>query len=177
MTRAPHPSHPRMFEPRRRVGAGHPWRAGHGPRLHRRRSAAVPPGAAAVNDAERMRILELLEQGKITAAEAAELLSALGDRPRDNGRRERSRWGPAEQPFDRPRWLKVRVTDAGTGRTRANVTIPIRVLGFGVGFAHRLNVPGSRHIDDIMEAVRAGRRGTIFDVSGDGDERVEIIIE
>ena len=30
------------------------------------------------NDAERLRILELLEQGKITAPEASDLLAALG---------------------------------------------------------------------------------------------------
>ena len=43
-------------------------------------------------DADRLRILELLEQQKITAAEAAELLAALGDRGRDVRRRERYKW-------------------------------------------------------------------------------------
>jgi hypothetical protein len=129
-----------------------------------------------MNDAERMRILEMLEQGKITAQEASELISALDERPRD-GRRERGRWGAGEPPPDRPRWFRVRVTDQVTGRARANVTIPIGMVGFGLGFAHRFKMPGHGHIDDILEAVRSGRRGTVFDVSGGEGERVEIIIE
>jgi hypothetical protein len=130
-----------------------------------------------MNDAERMRILELLEQGKITAQEASELLSALDDRQREGSRRERPRWAPPDPPPDRPRWFRVRVTDRTTGRPRANVTIPIGMVGFGLGFAHRFRVPGGSHIDDILDAVRSGRRGTVFDVSGGDGERVELIIE
>lgn len=137
-----------------------------------------------MNDAERMRILELLEQGKITAAEAADLLSALDERPREGGQgersrpRERHRWRDAEFPADRPRWFRVRVTDAVTGRTRTNVSVPLGMVGFGLGFAHRFKVPGGSQVDAIVEAIRAGRRGTVFDVSSDDSgERVEIIIE
>jgi hypothetical protein len=32
-------------------------------------------------------------------------------------------------------------------------------------------------VDDLFEAVRTGRRGTIFDVSNEGGERVEILID
>jgi hypothetical protein len=131
-------------------------------------------------DADRLRILELLEQQKITAAEAAELLAALGDRGRDVRRRERHKWlaedlAPAA---DRARWIHVRVTDQGSGRMRTNVSVPIGMVGFGLGFARRFrNLPGVGHVDDLFEAVRNGRRGTIFDVSNEGGERVEIFID
>jgi hypothetical protein len=131
-------------------------------------------------DADRLRILELLEQQKITAAEAAELLAALGDRGRDVRRRERYKWlaedlAPAA---DRARWIHVRVTDQGSGRMRTNVSVPIGMVGFGLGFARRFrNLPGVGHVDDLFEAVRNGRRGTIFDVSNEGGERVEIFID
>jgi DNA-binding transcriptional ArsR family regulator len=131
-------------------------------------------------DPERLRILQLLEQRKITASEAAELLRALGDPPRDARRRERSRW-TAEvlaPPSDRARWFRVRVTDERTGRIRTNVSVPIGMVGFGLSFARRLrNVPGVTTVDDLFEAIRAGRRGTIFDVSNEGGERVEIVID
>jgi hypothetical protein len=131
-------------------------------------------------DPERLRILQLLEQRKITAAEAAELLRALGDPPRDARRRERSRW-TAEvlaPPSDRARWFRVRVTDERTGRIRTNVSVPIGMVGFGLSFARRFrNVPGVTTVDDLFEAIRAGRRGTIFDVSNEGGERVEIVID
>jgi DNA-binding transcriptional ArsR family regulator len=135
-------------------------------------------GTAGMNDSERLRILELLEQGKITAAEADELLSALEHRARE-GRGWRGRWGGGEPGGDRPRWFRIRVTDRATGKTRANVTVPIGVVGFGIGFARKMRMTGphGRPIDDIIEAVRTGRRGTVFDVTGHDGERVEIIIE
>jgi hypothetical protein len=132
-------------------------------------------------DNERLRILELLEQHKITAAEAAELLAAVG-RGRDarRTRGERGRWLAEElgPPSDRARWFRVRVTDQATGRLRTNVSVPIGMVGFGLGFARRFrNIPGVNTVDEMFEAVRAGRRGTIFDVSNEGGERVEILID
>ena len=131
-------------------------------------------------DVDRLRILELLEQQKITAAEAAELLAALGDRGRDVRRRERYKWQAEDlaPASDRARWFRVRVTDQRSGRMRTNVSVPIGMVGFGLGFARRFrNIPGVGHVDDLFEAVRNGRRGTIFDVSNEGGERVEIFID
>jgi hypothetical protein len=132
-------------------------------------------------DTERLRILELLEQHKITASEAAELLAALGKGGRDGRRRgERNRWLAEElgPPSGRARWFRVRVTDQRTGRLRTNVSVPIGMVGFGLGFARRFrNIPGVTTVDEMFEAVRAGRRGTIFDVSNEGGERVEILID
>jgi hypothetical protein len=52
------------------------------------------------------------------------------------------------------------------------------MVGFGLGFARRFrNVPGVGMVDEMFEAVRSGRRGTIFDVSNEGGERVEILID
>jgi hypothetical protein len=112
---------------------------------------------------ERLRVLQLLEEGKISAAEAADLLAALRQ--------------PAP-PAGRARWFRVRVTDQRTGRTRTNVSVPIGMLGFGLGFARKLRrVPGMEQVDDLFEAVRSGRRGVIFDVENEGGERVEILID
>lgn len=130
-------------------------------------------------EAERLRILQLLEQKKITAAEAADLLAALGQGG-EGRRRDRQRWLAEElaPPSDRARWFRVRVTDQRTGRTRTNVSMPISMVGFGLGFARRFrNIPGVGAVDDLFEAVRTGRRGTIFDVSNEGGERVEILID
>src|ERR1700730_16278711 len=108
----------------------------------------VPSDDESAGDADRLRILELLEQQKITAAEAAELLAALGDtgreRTRDPRRRERYRWlaedlAPAA---DRARWFHVRVTDQRSGHVRSNVSVPIGMVGFGLQFARRFrNIP------------------------------------
>ena len=138
---------------------------------------------------ERLRILQLLEQKRITAAEAADLLAALDDRGRDSGRRvERGRWVRHERgrwireeigpPPSRARWFRVRVTDQRTGRVRSNVSVPIGMVGFGLGFARRFRrMPGVEHVDDLFEALRSGRRGVIFDVANENAERVEIFID
>ncbi len=151
------------------------------------RAGSIPPngknGMSGGPMSERMRVLELLEQGKITASEAADLLAALSEQSPPDERRERSRgrgrgrWGSEERWAERPRWFRVRVTDARSGRTRTNFTIPIGMVGFGVGFAQKFKVKGVDQLDDILDAVRSGQRGTVFDVSGEGGERVEIIIE
>ena len=138
------------------------------------------PTGEGSSESERLRILELLEQRKITAAEAEELLAALSDRSREGRRRDRNRWLAEElaPPSDRARWIRVRVTDERTGRVRTNVSVPIGMVGFGLGFARRFRgVPGVGVVDEMFEAVRSGRRGTIFDVSNDGGERVEILID
>ena len=138
---------------------------------------------------ERLRILQLLEQKRITAAEAADLLAALDDRGRDSERRvERGRWVRHERgrwireeigpPPSRGRWFRVRVTDQRTGRVRSNVSVPIGMVGFGLGFARRFRrMPGVEHVDDLFEALRSGRRGVIFDVANENAERVEIFID
>ena len=61
--------------------------ARHGPRLSGMPSEGAAEGDAEAprGESERLRILELLEQQKITAAEAADLLAALGDRGREAG--------------------------------------------------------------------------------------------
>src|SRR6202047_5012980 len=143
----------------------------------------VPGDEAGDRDQDRLRVLELLEQQKITAAEAAELLAALGeggDRGREGRRRERNRWLADElaPAANRARWFRVRVTDQRTGQMRTNVSVPIGMVGFGLGFARRFrHIPGVEHVDDLFEAVRAVRRGTIFDVANEGGERVEIFID
>ncbi len=143
----------------------------------------VPGDEAGDRDQARLRVLELLQQQKITAAEASELLAALGENDRGPaGRRgrDRNRWLAEElaPAADRARWFRVRVTDQRTGQMRTNVSVPIGMVGFGLGFARRFrHIPGVEHVDDLFEAVRAGRRGTIFDVANEGGERVEIFID
>lgn len=141
---------------------------------------------------ERLRVLELLEQGKITAAEAAELLRALGDEEvaggeRDGRDRRYRREERERERFDGgrrglPRWFRVRVTDTRTGRMWANVSIPYGMVNSGLRFAPG-NFPFGRaglplQMDDLLSALRSGRRGTIYDVTDAGKgQRIEIIVE
>jgi hypothetical protein len=122
---------------------------------------------------ERLQILKMIEEGKISAAEGAELLRALDTK------------GERGQPLEpmkgtsNPRWFRVRVTDVQTGRNKVNVNIPMGLVNVGIKMGARFapEIEGAK-FDSIMEAVRSGQQGKIIDIvdSEDG-ERVEIFVE
>ncbi len=87
---------------------------------------------------ERMKILKMVAEGKITAEEADQLLEALEESERLPGA---SRPGIPPMPSApemppapgrKPRWLHVRVTDTNTGRTRVNVRLPVSMINIGL---------------------------------------------
>ena len=122
---------------------------------------------------ERLQILKMIEEGKISAAEGAELLRALDTK----GER-----GPPLEPMkgnSNPRWFRVRVTDVQTGRNKVNVNIPMGLVNVGIKMGARFapEIEGAQ-LNSIMDAVRSGQLGKIMDITDDEDgERVEIFVE
>ncbi|MCP4356919.1 MAG: DUF2089 domain-containing protein [Chloroflexi bacterium] len=120
---------------------------------------------------ERMQILKMIEEGKISAAEGAELLSALKDKTQS-----------AQEPLrgaSNPRWFRVRVTDMGSGRNKVNVNIPFGLVNVGLKMGARF-APEMDNVnfEELMEAVRSGKQGKVLDVTDeDSSERVEIFVE
>lgn len=121
---------------------------------------------------ERLQILKMIEEGKISAAEGAELLRALS--------REK---GPAAvEPLkgaSNPRWFRVRVTDLNSGRNKVNVNIPFGLVNVGLKMGARF-APDMEGVnfDELMDAVRSGQQGKVLDVTDEeGGERVEIFVE
>ena len=126
------------------------------------------------NSEERMKILKMIEEGKISADEGSKLLSALSD----------SRRGMPIPP--RPpgaggsaRWLRIRVTDTRTGRSKASVQIPLALVDAGMKIgAHFAPEVEGVDMTNVMEALRMGVTGKIIDVVDDEDgEHVEIFVE
>jgi len=122
---------------------------------------------------ERMRILRMVEEGKISAEQGAKLLEALRE-----GRR--SPVPPASPRLSgSARWLRVRVTDTASGRTKATVQIPVTLVDAGVKIGAHF-APQVEGVDmaGILEALRSGATGKIVDVVNEKDgERVEIFVE
>lgn len=122
---------------------------------------------------ERMQILRMIEEGKISAGEGAELLRAL-DEKKDGG--------PAAEPLrgaSKPRWFRVRVTDVETGRSKVNVNIPMGLVNVGIKMGARFapEMEGVAY-DELMDAIRSGRQGKVIDITDNEDgERVEIFVE
>ena len=121
---------------------------------------------------ERLQILKMIEQGKITATEGAELLRALEQSDKSQKSEPLKGSSPA-------RWFRVRVTDTSTGRHKVNVNIPMGLVNVGIKMGAKFvpNIEDERY-QDIMAAIRSGRQGKIIDVSDEeGGERVEIFVE
>jgi hypothetical protein len=77
------------------------------------------------------------------------------------------------------KWLRVRVTEVNTGRSKATVQIPISLMEAGMKIgAHFAPEIDGVNMDQLMEALRSGMTGKIIDVVDDEDgEHVEIFVE
>lgn len=122
---------------------------------------------------ERLKILKMIEEGKITAEEGAKLLSALSD-----ARRTPTPPVPPRGP-GAARWLRVRVTDLRTGRSKATVQIPLGLLDAGIKIgAHFAPEVDGVDMNELLSALRAGMTGKIIDAIDEKDgEHVEIFVE
>jgi hypothetical protein len=122
---------------------------------------------------ERMKILKMIEEGKVTPEDGAKLLAALAD----------GQHGPATQGGSRPgsagRWLRIRVTDIASGRSKASVQIPLGLIDAGMKIgAHFAPEVEGVDMSNVLDAVRSGMTGKIIDVTDDEDgEHVEIYVE
>lgn len=126
---------------------------------------------------ERLRILKMVEEGKVSAAEGASLLDALSQ-----GRKAlRGGARPAvEADPDSPRWFRVRVTDLETGRSKATVNIPFGLMDWGLRIgAHFAPEMEGYDLQELGRILREeGPAGKIVDVIDDEDgEHVEIYVE
>lgn len=122
---------------------------------------------------ERMKILKMIEEGKISAEEGTKLLAALSE----GSHSAQSLFPPAGPGA--PRTLRVRVTDVASGRSKASVQIPLALVDAGLKIgAHFAPEVEGVDMSNVMDALRAGMTGKIIDVTDDEDgEHVEIFIE
>lgn len=120
---------------------------------------------------ERMKILRMLEEGKLTAEEASRLLKALA-----HGKPEPRAASSGGEPA---RWMRVRVTDLDGEHTSVNVNLPIGLVNVGLRLGAQF-IPDVEEIDlqEISEALKAGITGKIVDVVDEAEgQRVEIYVE
>jgi hypothetical protein len=122
---------------------------------------------------ERMQILRMVAEGKISAEEGAKLLAALEtDKSKKEGR-------PTAQDPSEPRWFRVRVTDLETGKNKVSVNLPMSLVDVGTRIGARFapDLEGTS-FRDIIEKIKTGAQGKIIDVEDAEDgERVEIYVE
>ena len=123
---------------------------------------------------ERMRILKMVEEGKISVQDGAKLLAALSE--------SRKPPPPPTTPLGasgEARWFRVRVTDIRTGKAKINVNVPTGLANVGIRmgarFAPHLE---AEQMQTMIDALTSGARGKILDLTDDEfGEHVEIFVE
>lgn len=113
---------------------------------------------------ERMMILKMIQEGKVSAEEGTRLLTALGG-------------DDADQPVAGApaRFMRIRVTDTVTGQQKVSVNLPIALITFGLRF-----VPETSDIDKdaLRAAIESGYTGRLVDVQDSEDgTHVEIFLD
>lgn len=130
-----------------------------------------------VSTEERMRILMMIQEGKISAAEGARLIEALEDLSEPST--------PTPQPSRgheggrKPRYLRVLVTDTDTGKARVNVRLPVSLINSGMRMGARFapEIEGLE-MEDLNAWLNSGEVGQIVDIFDEEDgEHVEVFLE
>ena len=119
---------------------------------------------------ERNQILSMVETGKVTAQQAAQLLDMLVSEQAAHSN---------ERVQSQNRFVRVRVTNLLNNRQKANVVIPVSLINVGLRLATRLTpqVSGSA-LEDLLRAIASGATGRLLDLQDlEEGERVEIYIE
>lgn len=122
-----------------------------------------------------LRVLKMIEEGKIDAQKGAELIEAL------NGpKREEIAVIPAKTVnFNDERMLKVKVVSSE--RDNVNIQLPVKFIKGVIAACGKmpLNVQGMEGIDMqmLLQAMDSGLTGKIVDVKAANGDTVEIAIE
>ncbi|CCQ98257.1 conserved hypothetical protein [[Clostridium] ultunense Esp] len=123
---------------------------------------------------EKLQILKMVEEGKITSEEGVELLDALNETKVNYMENQKAKW------------LKIRVFEPDNS-TKVNVTIPVSLIDVGMkiagkvapNFVPELKESGLDEMDlkEVFEAIKEGASGKLVDVESENGEKVEIIVE
>src|SRR6056297_1238895 len=114
---------------------------------------------------ERKKILEMLEVGKITSKEAADLLEAIDDTSENYKYNEVSTLSKGYSK----KYLKIRVVE-GSDQSKVKLNIPIKLVKLGLSFASKLNssIEGvqisNKEIDIILDAIENEIEGEIISI-------------
>lgn len=135
---------------------------------------------------EKERIIKMLEDGKITADDAAKLLAALGEETVTNNNNNNARPRAANNPDFKGKKLRVIVNSDGDENVKVNVALPLALAKLADGIISNV-IP--KDVNKELEAqginLTAINLGEIVDnltdldedivnVDVDGDETVKV---
>jgi hypothetical protein len=117
------------------------------------------------------RVLRLVAEGRLTAAEAGPILDGLGTAGRSSEGR-RAHEADASPGGSTPRFARIEVRDHGKRVVDLRVPVSLGRLALG-------RVPGlsEEQVTEVEEAVASGARGPILDIEDSDGDGVRIILE
>jgi hypothetical protein len=156
---------------------------------------------------QQQEILDLLANGKITAAEAADMLNAVGNKPAPEPimpappapptpptpptppvvteleeihlLKESEKAAETAATGKRPSWMHIRVKDMETGKNKVSVNIPMGVVRFGLNIGRRFSPElAEMDLDELNSAIGEAEAGIIVQVQDEEDgEEVLIYVD
>jgi hypothetical protein len=145
---------------------------------------------------ERLAVLQMVSEGKVSAEDGVRLLGALGsdssaqplpplvepESPEISGPTETAATlgiADAEAAGGKPRYFRVKVTDMRTGRAKVTVNMPFALVRWGLSvgaqFAPEVKDINLSELADILEQ---GYTGKLVDVMDEEDgEHVEVFVD
>jgi hypothetical protein len=127
---------------------------------------------------ERMRILMMIQEGKISAAEGARLIEAL-EEINEPSPPTSPRSAASPVSGKKPHHLRVLITDTDTGKARINVSLPVSLIDSGLRMGARFapEIEGLE-MDDLNAWLNSGEIGQIVDIFDEEDgEHIEVFLE
>lgn len=118
---------------------------------------------------EKMQILKMVEEGKVSVEEGLNLLDALEEKE-------------TVKPRKNVKWIKIKVYDPDED-TKVNVTLPISFVSLGLKLATKFSPDlketglDEKDFNEINAAIESGAVGKIVDIESEDGEKVEIVIE
>lgn len=127
---------------------------------------------------EVMRIMKMVEEGKIDSERAAELIDAL-KAPKGEEKKLLDAPGSEKVSFEENRMLRVKVISST--KDNVNIQLPVKFIKGVLSAVGKIpvNVQGMESIDMnmIVQAIDSGLIGKIVDVQSGNGDIVEVVIE
>jgi len=117
---------------------------------------------------EKLQVLKMIEEGKITAEEGVKLLAAVETEEQAKNTSSTS-----------AKYLMIKVEDLYSGRKKANIKIPFFLVNFGLRFIPK-EAKGvtQEELNQLIQMAKMGKTGETLEVMDEDDSvRVKIWLE
>lgn len=122
------------------------------------------------NNEEKLLILKMIEEGKVTSAEGLELLDAVESK------------SSQMKSTSNAKWLKIRISEGD--KAKVNVNIPVSLIDIGLKLADKMSPEmkdmdlNNIDFDEIIEAVKNGAEGKLVDIYDEEEnQKIEIYVD